>query len=398
MHVAAAAPAFGQGEIVEVKNLKGIRVLKNEDDTPRVEYLVEWKDGSPDTWEVSTNLADNLLRDYEQRWWGAVKKGDEETMYQMMEGGGDVLSRTVDENRRSALHFAAAMAKPELVTRLLKSGAEVDLADKEGYTPLHMAAGYMHTSTIAALLAGGADPEQEDRQGRSPLELVEGLRNALPPNNPLLVQRRMALENVVQMLTANMFEDVEPVAVLERRVVQPEAEKAEGEEGEKAEGAEAAEKKEGEEKEGQEAAAAAGPARTEWLIKFSDEEEPVWVDEKYVSQEVVEDFEAGLEYAQAEAVLDCRQRGTMRKYLVRWQDGYPDTWEPEEHVSQDLIALFERQKGLLDASSDTDGGATASSDGASSSSSNSSNVGHASGAAHAAAAAAPATQLQGTAA
>lgn len=50
VHVAAAAPAFGQGEIVEVKNLKGIRVLKNEDDTPRVEYLVEWKDGSPDTW------------------------------------------------------------------------------------------------------------------------------------------------------------------------------------------------------------------------------------------------------------------------------------------------------------------------------------------------------------
>lgn len=50
LHVAAAAPAFGQGEIVEVKDLKGIRVLKNEDDTPRVEYLVEWKDGSPDTW------------------------------------------------------------------------------------------------------------------------------------------------------------------------------------------------------------------------------------------------------------------------------------------------------------------------------------------------------------
>jgi hypothetical protein len=38
------------GEIVEVKELNGIRVLKNEDDTPRVEYLVKWKDGSPDTW------------------------------------------------------------------------------------------------------------------------------------------------------------------------------------------------------------------------------------------------------------------------------------------------------------------------------------------------------------
>lgn len=129
----------------------------------------------------------------------------------------------VDENRRSAVHFAAAMGKAQLVQRLLAAGGEVDLADKEGeqrcqqfqgwssgcapvcglqqraliatiewraacmaaqlgcmlrfmllrlasplpgYTPLHMAAGYMHTSTIAALLAGGADPEQEDRQGR----------------------------------------------------------------------------------------------------------------------------------------------------------------------------------------------------------------------------------------
>lgn len=63
-----------------------------------------------------------------------------------------------------------------------------------------MAAGYMHTSTIAALLAGGADPEQQDRQGRSPLELVESLRAALPATNPNVVQRRMALENVIQML------------------------------------------------------------------------------------------------------------------------------------------------------------------------------------------------------
>lgn len=50
--LAVAAGLFGSGEIVEVKDLKGIRVLKNEDDTPRVEYLVEWKDGSPDTWCV----------------------------------------------------------------------------------------------------------------------------------------------------------------------------------------------------------------------------------------------------------------------------------------------------------------------------------------------------------
>jgi hypothetical protein len=43
----------------------------------------------------------------------------------------------------------------------------------------------------------------------------------------------------------------------------------------------------------------------------------VWVDARYVSSEVVDDFEQGLEYADAECVLEMRQRGTMRKYLVR---------------------------------------------------------------------------------
>lgn len=37
--------------------------------------------------------------------------------------------------------------------------------------------------------------------GCSPLELVESLRAALPATNPMTVQRRMALENVIQMLT-----------------------------------------------------------------------------------------------------------------------------------------------------------------------------------------------------
>ena len=36
---------------------------------------------------------------------------------------------------------------------------------------------------------------------RSPLELVESLRAALPATNPMTVQRRMALENVIQMLS-----------------------------------------------------------------------------------------------------------------------------------------------------------------------------------------------------
>ncbi len=116
----------------------------------------------------------------------------------------------------------------------------------------------------------------------SPLELVESLRAALPATNPMTVQRRMALENVIQMLTgenscsslsvtsssphrnqrdrsrgsaaspllpncsslpmhsalpaANMFEDVDPAAVLDKRVNEE-------------------------------------SGHTEWLVKFEDEEE-----------------------------------------------------------------------------------------------------------------------------
>ena len=78
----------------------------------------------------------------------------------------------VDENRRSALHFAAAMAKPELVTRLLKSGAEVDLADKEGE---RVAASRQQMAAAAAAAAAAAEAEaaarrqlQQQREGGWP--------------------------------------------------------------------------------------------------------------------------------------------------------------------------------------------------------------------------------------
>jgi signal recognition particle 43 kDa protein len=319
------SPLKAGGDIVEVEELKGIRVIENEendpDKPPLLQYLVKWKDGSPDTWEPAKNLADDLLRAYEQKWWSAVKKGDLDTIYSMMEVGGTVLARTVDENYRTAMFFAAALGKAELVDRLVKEGAEVNMADKEGYTALHMAAGYMHVSTINALLAGGADPEQEDRQGRSPLELVESLRNNLPPNNPSLVPRIMALEEVIKTLTENLFEDVEPAQVLDVRAAKLAEDAPVG---------------------------TPPPTGREFLVLFGDDmDNPVWLNERYISEDVIEDFESGLEYAEAEEILDVRNRGDSRTYLVRWKDGYPDTWEDEEHCSSDLVRIFEegRSKG-----------------------------------------------------
>ena len=79
----------------------------------------------------------------------------------------------------------------KVVQLLLANGAEVDLRDKEGYTPLHLASGYMQVPVIRALIDAGADPEVEDKDGRSPLALVESLRDNLPDNNPTVFSRKL---------------------------------------------------------------------------------------------------------------------------------------------------------------------------------------------------------------
>lgn len=351
--------ASTSSQVADVKRLKGIRMRPRtpEDDEkkvpPSVEYLVEcvvvspfvsvrgtphlvafqstviftlhriashppahtqtltrrWTDESPDTWESVRDVADNLLRDFETKWWTAVKKGDEATISEMMDGGAEVLARTLNPDRRSALHFASALGKADLVRRLIKAGAEVDLGDMEGYTPLHMASGYLHTSTIVALLEdGNADPEQVDRQGRSPLALVESLRAQLPPGDPQTTGRRLALEEVLKCLTDNLFEDVLPEAVLDCRDVMDDNGKTVG--------------------------------LKEYLIKFSDCDEGIWVPERYVSEEVAQDYDDGLEYAEAERIVDRRNKGDSRSYLVEFRDG-STSWAPEEWVSADLIHVYE---------------------------------------------------------
>ncbi|KAK9863353.1 hypothetical protein WJX84_001997 [Apatococcus fuscideae] len=178
----AEQPLIGFGEVVEVADLKGVRVLVKKGQ-PEVQYLVAWKDDAPDTWEPMANIAENLIRDFEDKWWAACRKGDEAAIMGMLHGDGRVLANALDENRRSGLHFAAAVGNPRCARLLLKAGADVDVTDKEGYTPLHMASGYFHTATVQVLLEAGADPSLEDRQGRDPVRLIDNLREATPLTN-----------------------------------------------------------------------------------------------------------------------------------------------------------------------------------------------------------------------
>lgn len=299
---AATATPVGVGEIADVEEVAGIRVLVGEDNRPVIEYLLKWKDEMDPTWEPVENLSDNLLRDFEDKWWKVCREGDEEEMQKMIDNSKEVLPHCVDSNERSALHFAAAIGQAKCCAMLCQAGADVDLSDKDGYTPLHMAVGYSHVATVKELLEAGASPDIADNQGRNVVQLVDSIRDKMPLS-PQLASKRIALEEVSALLTGNLFEEVLPKKVVEART--------------------------------------ATNGKKEYLVQWMDGSEDSWVKQADMAKDVIEDFEAGLEYAAAESLTKMKRRGQERLYLVRWQDDSPDSWEFEDNLSPQLIADFE---------------------------------------------------------
>ncbi len=70
---------------------------------------------------------------------------------------------------RTALIFASALGKQDVVAALLTRGADVTVADKDGYTALHYAAAWGYQDIVTLLLAKAADPNARDKDGRTPL-------------------------------------------------------------------------------------------------------------------------------------------------------------------------------------------------------------------------------------
>lgn len=85
---------------------------------------------------------------------------------------------------RSALMTAVEAkgweGKPEFITRLLQSGASVDLQDAAGQSALHLAAGRGDPPLTRLLVEAGADRALRDGEGRTPADLARDRR----PKNP----------------------------------------------------------------------------------------------------------------------------------------------------------------------------------------------------------------------
>ncbi|KAL3346809.1 hypothetical protein AABB24_025313 [Solanum stoloniferum] len=286
----------------EVNKIIGSRAIEGG---KGMEYLIEWKDEHAPTWVPSNFIAQDVVAEYETPWWNAAKKPDESALRELIEAedGRDV--DAVDDDGRTALLFVSGLGSEPCVKLLAEAGADVNYRDRSGgLTALHMAAGYVKPGVAKLLIELGADPEVQDYRGQTPLSLARMVLNQTPKGNPMQFARRLGLENVIRVLEDAIFEYAQVEEILEKR--------GKGE-------------------------------NVEYLVKWKDGEDNEWVKAWLISEDLVRDFEAGLEYAEAECILEKREgEGGKGEYLVKWTDIEEATWEPEENVDPLLIEDFEK--------------------------------------------------------
>ncbi|MFH0821227.1 MAG: ankyrin repeat domain-containing protein [Pseudomonadota bacterium] len=77
--------------------------------------------------------------------------------------------RSADPALNAPLHTAATHGEDNEIRRLLDRGTEIDLENREGWTPLMEAACCGHTSVVGLLLDRGAEIDHQNRSGRTAL-------------------------------------------------------------------------------------------------------------------------------------------------------------------------------------------------------------------------------------
>ena len=87
--------------------------------------------------------------------------------------GGGANPNSIDEHRRTALHFSAAKGYDGVVRVLLQNGADPNQKDALGNTALHLAACTNHIGVVTLLLRAGTDVSQLDNNGRTPMQLAQ---------------------------------------------------------------------------------------------------------------------------------------------------------------------------------------------------------------------------------
>ena len=79
--------------------------------------------------------------------------------------------------------------------------------------------------------------------------------------------------------------------------------------------------------------------RVLYQVEWADGGEMQWLPADQLHPGLIEDFEAGLESAEFEAIVDARENVDGAEYLVKWADG-ETSWEPAGNLDEEDIAEF----------------------------------------------------------
>ena len=109
----------------------------------------------------------------------AAWKGHTEALSLLLEAGAAAtIDRRDAEEGVTALHAAVIACRsksttcPKNVELLLAAGADVNLADRDGWTPLHSCAYYNLPQLVPLLLRAGAAPSRVEHRGLTPAEMA----------------------------------------------------------------------------------------------------------------------------------------------------------------------------------------------------------------------------------
>ena len=72
-HRQCIAAAQSSGEVAEVQELHGVRLVADAQKRPQVQYLVMWKDGTPDTWQVPLLFIQKVYLLVFQSFWNTMR-------------------------------------------------------------------------------------------------------------------------------------------------------------------------------------------------------------------------------------------------------------------------------------------------------------------------------------
>ncbi|XP_049769981.1 poly [ADP-ribose] polymerase tankyrase-like [Schistocerca cancellata] len=100
----------------------------------------------------------------------AAWEGHEEAVTYLLESGADVNARNIRHN--TPLHSAASAGHAPVVRLLMRASADANIRNLSGYTPLHWAAQEGHLQAATVLLEFGANMEARDDEGNTPRQLA----------------------------------------------------------------------------------------------------------------------------------------------------------------------------------------------------------------------------------